>query len=172
MPRSLLGDAYARRYPADIGPLSGIPEQSVESYASLAQIADRGGAGFVGAVALFLQEPPRLPEGWTLLRGGILDQMIAPQPLPLAPVDLPGVELRRLTTADAPAMVELAHLTEPGPFQLRTLELGTFYGILQSGACSPWLASAFTCQAPSRSAAFARIPTLAAAAMPATSCRV
>jgi hypothetical protein len=43
------------------------------------------------------------------------------------------VELRRLTAADAPAMVELAHLTEPGPFQLRTLELGTFFGVLQAG---------------------------------------
>ncbi|HZZ40940.1 MAG TPA: GNAT family N-acetyltransferase [Acidobacteriaceae bacterium] len=128
-----LGDDRARRYPPDIGPLSGIPAQSAESYASLAQLAVPGGAGFAGAVALFLQEPPRLPEGWTLLRGGVLDQMIAPQPRPLAPVNLPGVELRRLTAADAPAMVELAHLTEPGPFQLRTLELGTFFGVLQAG---------------------------------------
>jgi GNAT superfamily N-acetyltransferase len=128
-----LGDDHARRYPSDIGPLSGIPAQSPESYASLAQLAGPGGAAFVGAVALFLQEPPRLPQDWTLLRGGVLDQMIAPQPRPLGPVDLPGVELRRLTAADAPAMVELAHLTEPGPFQLRTLELGTFFGILQSG---------------------------------------
>lgn len=128
-----LGDDHARRYPPDIGPLSGIPAQSSESYASLAQLAGPVGAGFIGAVALFLTEPPRLPQGWTLLRGGVLDQMIAPQPLPLAPVDLPGVELRRLTAADAPAMVELARLTEPGPFQLRTIELGTFYGILQSG---------------------------------------
>jgi ribosomal protein S18 acetylase RimI-like enzyme len=123
-----LGDDHARRYPADIGPLSGIPAQSSESYASLARLA---GAG--GAVGLFLEEPLRLPEGWTLLRGGVIDQMIAPQPHPLPPEVLPDVELRQLAAADAPAMVELAHLTEPGPFQLRTLELGTFYGILQSG---------------------------------------
>ncbi|MGA7525094.1 MAG: GNAT family N-acetyltransferase [Acidobacteriaceae bacterium] len=123
-----LGDDRARRYPADIGPLSGMPAQSPESYASLARLAGPG-----GAVGLFLQEPLRSPEGWTLLRSGVIDQMIAPQPLPLASAALPGVDLRRLTAADAPAMVELAHLTEPGPFQLRTLELGTFYGILQSG---------------------------------------
>ncbi|MGB7352636.1 MAG: GNAT family N-acetyltransferase [Acidobacteriaceae bacterium] len=124
-----LGDDHARRYPADIGPLSGIPEQSSESYASLARLAGPG-----GVVAIFLREPLRLPGGWTLFRAGGIDQMIAPQPRPLPPAGLPGVELRRLTAADAPAMVELAHLTEPGPFQLRTLELGTFFGVLQSGS--------------------------------------
>jgi predicted GNAT family acetyltransferase len=38
-------------------------------------------------------------------------------------------EMRSLTAVDAPAMVELAQLTEPGPFQLRTIELGAFFGI-------------------------------------------
>lgn len=123
-----LGDDRARRYPTEIGPLAGIPAQSTESYASLAHLAGPG-----GALGIFLQEPLRLPQGWTLLRGGVLDQMVAPQPRPLPATAPPGVELRRLTAADAPAMVELAHLTEPGPFELRTLELGTFYGILQSG---------------------------------------
>ncbi|HEY3706160.1 MAG TPA: GNAT family N-acetyltransferase [Terracidiphilus sp.] len=40
-----------------------------------------------------------------------------------------GVTLRQLTPADAPSMVALAELTEPGPFRLRTIELGNFYGI-------------------------------------------
>ncbi len=40
-----------------------------------------------------------------------------------------GSTLRQLTPADAPAMVDIAHLTEPGPFHLRTIELGNFYGI-------------------------------------------
>ena len=39
--------------------------------------------------------------------------------------------MRRLTANDAPAMVALAELTEPGPFRLRTLELGGFYGIFE-----------------------------------------
>jgi predicted GNAT family acetyltransferase len=30
-------------------------------------------------------------------------------------------------------MVELATLTEPGPFRLRTMGLGTFYGIVEGG---------------------------------------
>jgi predicted GNAT family acetyltransferase len=50
-------------------------------------------------------------------------------------LDLPAIELpagctfRQLTPADAPAMVALAALTQPGPFRLRTIELGNFYGI-------------------------------------------
>jgi GNAT superfamily N-acetyltransferase len=40
-----------------------------------------------------------------------------------------GCTFRQLTRADAPAMVALATLTEPGPFRLRTIELGNFYGI-------------------------------------------
>lgn len=122
-----LGDDRARRYPPEIGPLSGMPAQSPENYASLARVAGPG-----VAVGLFLQDPPRLPAGWTLLRGGTIDQMIASLPRPVPPATLPGVELRRLTSADAPSMVDLAHLTEPGPFQLRTIELGIFYGIFLS----------------------------------------
>jgi predicted GNAT family acetyltransferase len=41
--------------------------------------------------------------------------------------------MRRLTPSDVPAMVELARLTEPGPFRDRTRELGTFFGIFEGG---------------------------------------
>ena len=44
-----------------------------------------------------------------------------------------GEEFRPLTAADVPAMVELAELTEPGPFRERTIELGPFFGIFESG---------------------------------------
>lgn len=40
-----------------------------------------------------------------------------------------GVTLRQLSPLDAPQMVALAELTEPGPFRLRTMELGNFYGV-------------------------------------------
>ena len=42
-----------------------------------------------------------------------------------------GVILRGLERADVPAMVELATLTEPGPFRERTIELGNFYGMFE-----------------------------------------
>lgn len=128
-----IGGDRARRYPAEIGPLSGIPEQSGESYDALRPLAGPG-----GTLGLFLTESPRLPAGWTLVRGGLLDQMVADKPELFGAEQHEaflsgGVEMRRLMPADAPAMVELAQLTEPGPFRLRTIELGAFFAIVEGG---------------------------------------
>jgi ribosomal protein S18 acetylase RimI-like enzyme len=115
----------ARRFPADIGPLSGVPDQSEESYEDLRVLA-----GPQGVVALFLDEPPAPPAGWTLLRGGLLDQMVCQEPQQRRPHLLPlDAEMRPLAAADTREMVDLATLTEPGPFHLRTIELGVFFGI-------------------------------------------
>ena len=123
-----LGDGVARRYPAAMGPLAGTPDQSQASYDALRRLA---GAG--GLLGLFLSDPPALPAGWRLFRGGILTQMICRKPVfdgvrALAA----GMELRRLGSSDVPAMMELAALTEPGPFRERTIELGNFHGVFES----------------------------------------
>jgi GNAT superfamily N-acetyltransferase len=121
-----LGDGKARRYPAPIGPLAGMADQTQAGYEALRPLA---GAG--GMVGLFLADAPALPEGWSLFRGGVLTQMICRKPeLDSKARDLAeGVTLRRLGTEDVPAMMELAALTEPGPFRTRTIELGNFHGI-------------------------------------------
>ena len=65
-----------------------------------------------------------------MLRGGLIDQMICEELTAREPRLLPlNAEMRVLTAADTPAMVNLARLTEPGPFELRTPELGIFFGI-------------------------------------------
>ena len=120
-----LVNGVARRFPAEIGPLSGIPDQTRACYDDLRSLADPN-----GVVVLFLDQPPAPPPGWTLVRGGELDQMVCAGPLQRQKRLLPlEAEMRLLTKEDAPAMVELAKLTEPGPFHLRTLELGAFFGI-------------------------------------------
>ena len=124
-----LANHGARRYPAPIGPLSGIAGQSEENYEALRPLAGPG-----GVVALFCTEAPAPGSGWTLIRGGVLTQMVCEQPRTETPVRLTrGEELRPLAAADVPAMVELAELTEPGPFRERTIELGPFFGIFESG---------------------------------------
>ncbi len=123
-----LGGDLARRYPEEIGPLSGIPNQSAAAYEALHPLAGSG-----GIVALFFREAPRPPAGWTILRGGVIHQMIAVRPGESRVRSPAGAQLRQLTGADADAMVELAALTEPGPFRLRTIELGSFFGVMQSG---------------------------------------
>lgn len=124
-----VGDGLARRFPAQIGPLAGMADTSAASYEALRQVAGKD-----GVVGLFLQEKPAPPAGWEMLRDGAMYQMIRqiadlPDPAALAP----GAEIAELTEADIPAMVELARLTEPGPFDVRTPELGTFFGIKWNG---------------------------------------
>ena len=122
-----LAEGPARRFLPEIGPLSGVPDQSRESYEALLPLA-----GPSGILALFFPDPPALPSGWSLFRGGLLVQMISRAPrLVSASALAAGVNLRRLGEADVPAMVELATLTEPGPFRERTIELGNFYGIFE-----------------------------------------
>ncbi len=105
--------------------MSGVPDQSAESYRDL-----RAAAGPQGVLVLFLEEPPAPPTGWTLLRGGLIDQMVCAEPAKLAQRLLPlEATMRPLNAGDARSMMELAQLTEPGPFQLGTIELGAFYGI-------------------------------------------
>jgi ribosomal protein S18 acetylase RimI-like enzyme len=123
------GDGLARRFQPAIGPLSGTVDQSAEAYEALRNLAGPG-----GTVGLFLEEPPLKRPAWTLLRGGLVDQMVfqGPRPTMAAPLSA-HAELRLLTRAEIPAMVELAELTEPGPFRNRTCELGKFFGIFESG---------------------------------------
>jgi len=127
--KSLALDAgLAMRFPAAIGPLSGIAKETGAAYDSLRTIA---GAG--GTVVLFMQAPPAPPSNWTLVRGGLLVQMICRTVLDSEPRTLPlGTMIRRLTTADVPEMMALAELTEPGPFRDRTIELGIFFGAFES----------------------------------------
>ena len=125
-----LGDARARRYPPSIGPLAGIRSPSSECIAALPALAEPG-----DTIVLFLDAAIPTPPALTLTREGSLDQMLCPVDSPDAAQALAhplpaGTILRPLAPADYPAMVELAHLTEPGPFRDRTAELGTFFGIL------------------------------------------
>lgn len=123
-----VGNGEAKRYPSEIGPLSGMSHQSAAGYRSLQKLT-----GSDGVLVLFYQEPPSPPEGWTLVRGGLLHQMMwrglnageIEHPKPVA-------ALRRLSAADVPEMRALAELTEPGPFRNRTIELGHYYGIFEA----------------------------------------
>lgn len=122
------GEGSARRYPAPIGPLAGVPDQSLASYDALRKLAGEG-----GLLGLFFPDPAALPSGWSLFRGGILTQMICRNPTLTKISALPSdTKMRQLDAADVPAMLELAKLTEPGPFRERTNELGNFYGIFQT----------------------------------------
>lgn len=119
------GNGLARRYPPDIGPLSALAESSPAAYADLAAIVPEG-----DVAVLFLQDPPRIPDGWQMVRNGVLVQMVCPA----VPEQPPIPEtIARMEPADFPEMAALAALTEPGPFRSNTASLGDFFGIRVDG---------------------------------------
>ncbi|HEY4381925.1 MAG TPA: GNAT family N-acetyltransferase [Acidobacteriaceae bacterium] len=122
-----LGTGLALRFPAEIGPLSGLAGQTDAAYDELRDLT-----GANGIAVLFLQTPPEPRPGWSLVRGGLMSQMIwSGGSTSCVAEPASNVALRRLTPDDVPSMVELAHLTEPGPFGRRTHELGKFFGIFE-----------------------------------------
>jgi ribosomal protein S18 acetylase RimI-like enzyme len=119
------GDELAKRYPPEVSPLAALREQSPEAYVSLGRLlAPRETA------VLFLTEPPRPPEGWTIVRSGGLEQRVCAAPPP-EPRSQPKSE--PLALKDVPEMVALAELTRPGPFRARTIDFGGYIGIRDSG---------------------------------------
>jgi len=119
-----VGRGLARRYPSDIGPLSGLRQQTSEAFTDLAAIVPRG-----DVAVLFLQEGARLPQGWQVVRDGVLVQMVCPA----LHEDSSRFGILSLDAGDFPEMVALASLTEPGPFRANTATLGGFLGIRIDG---------------------------------------
>jgi ribosomal protein S18 acetylase RimI-like enzyme len=117
------GGGWARRFPPEITALAGFPEPSLQAYAALSKLADRTPA------ALFLAEPPNVPEGWSRLLDTALVQMVFENGVAASPRH----EWVELTADDVPEMVPLAELTQPGPFGARTYQLGTYLGIRRNG---------------------------------------
>jgi ribosomal protein S18 acetylase RimI-like enzyme len=114
----------ARRFPVEIGPLAGFETPTHEAYESLGELFPAG-----GIAAICLDEPPELPATWILHEIAPMLQMIYTD-CKLPP---PASDFVTLTAAVAPEMLALATLTKPGPFAIRTHELGDFIGIRRSG---------------------------------------
>ena len=81
---------------------------------------------------LFILQIPEIkrPPGFELLKAGPGVQMMARSRVEsIAGPD----EIRLLTDGDAPAMLALATLTEPGPFLSHTHTMGRFWGVFRDG---------------------------------------
>ena len=116
----------ARRYPAAVTPLAGIPTQSPEAYGALARLlGPKGGAG------VFADEPIAPTPPLAIVRAAPLAQMICTALRPSHRHTNPDIV--PLNASAVPAMMELTALTDPGPFGPRTYELGIYLGVFRSG---------------------------------------
>ena len=78
---------------------------------------------------LFTPDLVTAPAEFKVLLAETGEQMVGT----LAAVSASGADIVTLGIEDVPAMMELTALTKPGPFSLRTHELGTFLGIRVDG---------------------------------------
>ncbi|MCX7302718.1 MAG: GNAT family N-acetyltransferase [Hyphomicrobiales bacterium] len=118
------GGGFARRYPQSVHPFACCREDSAANLTALAELA------LPGEEQVFLQaDKIVVPPGFdtVALADGV--QMVADKSF--HPVEDARIEM--LGEPDARAMLDLATLTRPGPFTMRALSLGEFWGIKASG---------------------------------------
>lgn len=113
------GGPLARRYPAEIVPFAAARDAGADALRALAALVVPG-----ETVVLVEVDDMVLPDALSPVSVAEAVQMIAEAPLP--PPDDPRIE--PLTPADATEMLALATLTRPGPFSLKALSLGRFWG--------------------------------------------
>jgi len=118
------GDARALRFAPDYGPFAAAADNSPGNLRALAALAREGG----GLAIVEIDEVPT-PPGTAIARSAVCHQMVAAR---LTPGET-TFAIEPLTEADAPAMLTLATLTEPGPFAARTHRLGDFIGVKHDG---------------------------------------
>jgi predicted GNAT family acetyltransferase len=119
------GGDLAKRFRRDVNLFASACDDSLSSLAALR------GLVLVGESIFVLQVPAiSVPSGLIAARAAQGVQMLATRPIASQPGDHTIVELGDM---DAPEMLALAHLTEPGPFLPRTHTMGRFIGIRIDG---------------------------------------
>lgn len=119
------GDARARRVDRDYGVFGAAADRSAENLAALAALVPEQ-----GEIWLVEREDWPAPPGTRFARQAECVQMICDG---LSPGKAPGFEIVELGEHDAPAMYDLAMLTQPGPYAAHTNRLGEFIGVKQDG---------------------------------------
>lgn len=120
-----LGGEAARRFKPEIGPIAAVADHKEASLKALADLVPAGSKIFT----LEYSETPA-PEGLVTEKVTPIMQLTAPNGLSGAPI---ARAYTKLTDADAPEMLALALLTEPGPFSTATHHLGQFIGVKIDG---------------------------------------
>jgi ribosomal protein S18 acetylase RimI-like enzyme len=109
----------AARYDPDVSVFAALGVDRDEAWTDLAKLIGDG------AGALFRPDPPPAPAGWQLLAEGVGNQMVLSD---LVPAEVPD-GVRELGPDDASEMLALVELTRPGPFAVRTVDLGGYVGV-------------------------------------------
>jgi predicted GNAT family acetyltransferase len=118
------GNELARRFARDVNLFGSACDDTAAAVAALADLVQPG-------ETVFLVQAPKIvvPPGLVQIKAGVCVQMVATRSMMFETTG----DILKLTDEDAPEMLELATLTEPGPFLSRTHTMGTFLGIRIGG---------------------------------------
>jgi ribosomal protein S18 acetylase RimI-like enzyme len=116
------GTATARRYARGFSPILGFASPQAPDLAAIAP--------FCGADEHFYTDGWNgpVPAGWRLDLESTMVKMVWDA---TAPEDDPAPEAIALRPEHAPQALALAVLTNPGPFGIRTIELGEYFGLFE-----------------------------------------
>jgi predicted GNAT family acetyltransferase len=119
------GGPLAKRYLTDVNLFASARDDSIEALNAMAELVKPGEHVYV------LQVPEiAIPSALRATKTALGVQMLATHSIP---AEAGNEEILPLGDADAPEMLALAQLTQPGPFLARTHVMGRFIGIRVQG---------------------------------------
>jgi predicted GNAT family acetyltransferase len=120
--RWAIGNDLARRHPADVAPFVGVGAGTPEAEAVLQQLVSPGEKVGIAGIA------PTFGSGWQVDQEGEIQQMVFRSSTEVSNFE---PDVRVMTEADFPAMLDLAGLVYPAYFRPRTPELGEYLGLFE-----------------------------------------
>ncbi len=118
----------AAKYQKHVGLFGGLAEPTAAGWAAAATITREG--GIFGVFQAGVELPTK---GWEVLFHEQANQFVAGT-MRDEPAPHDGARVVRLDGDNVDAMVELTGLAQPGPFKAGTAEMGSYFGIIGSGA--------------------------------------
>ena len=119
-----VGGSAAVRFDRDYAPFGAAADGGESSQAALAELI-----AATGPVVVIEPDPPAAPPATRRVSCVLAHQMVLDDLA--SPAD--DHDMVALAEADAPDMLALARLTQPGPFSVRTHQLGDFFGVRRHG---------------------------------------
>lgn len=115
-----VGHGPTRRYHRDFSPIAGFEDLARPDLGILREVSEAGDRVYTDGWS------GQASEGWEVVKETTMWKMVFSGSLPDEPESSDIVEL---DSSHAEQALELALLTNPGPFGIRTIELGKYYGI-------------------------------------------
>ena len=118
------GEGSVRRYAPGFSPIVGCEDPHHPDFETLARYCEPGDSFYTD-----IWDGPE-PAGWRIDRDAHMWKMVWDAPMPPEDAAPDAIPLRPEHASQA---VELARLTNPGPFGIRTPELGQYFGYFDGG---------------------------------------